>query len=93
MFGPVGLPELILIFAIIFLLFGPDKLPGFSRQLGKTIRLFRNSMEEAKRTIEEELKETAEINHLKKEIAGITDLKEDGSAANEEIDEHDQQQS
>lgn len=48
MFGPIGFPELIIIFILILLLFGPKKLPEFAKFLGKTIREFRKTVDEPK---------------------------------------------
>jgi TatA/E family protein of Tat protein translocase len=55
MFGSVGLPELIMIFIVVLFLFGPDKLPDFAKTLGKTIREFRRTVNDAKSAIEEEI--------------------------------------
>ena len=49
----VGWPELILLFAIALLLFGPQRLAGIGSTLGKTIREFRRSLHD----IEEESRE------------------------------------
>ncbi len=42
----IGLPELLLILAILVLLFGVRKLPDLGRGLGEGIRNFRDSMKE-----------------------------------------------
>jgi len=55
MFGSIGFPELILIFIVVLLVFGPKKLPEFARLLGKTIREFRSTVDEAKASIENEI--------------------------------------
>jgi len=52
MFGGVGIPELILIFMVILLLFGAKRLPEIGSSLGKGIREFKGSLRE----IEGELK-------------------------------------
>ncbi len=44
--GPVGTPELVLIFILILLLFGAKKLPEFARGLGKSLGEFRRAKEE-----------------------------------------------
>lgn len=44
MFG-IGETELVLIVLFAFLVFGPDKLPGMGRTLGRALRQFRNAQE------------------------------------------------
>uniref|UniRef100_A0A7C1JJZ0 Sec-independent protein translocase protein TatA n=1 Tax=Ammonifex degensii TaxID=42838 RepID=A0A7C1JJZ0_9THEO len=46
MFERFGFPELVLIFVIALLIFGPSKLPEVGRSLGKTIFEFRRSTRE-----------------------------------------------
>lgn len=44
MFG-IGEGELVLIVLFAFLVFGPDKLPGMGRTLGRALRQFKNAQE------------------------------------------------
>ena len=44
--GPIGIPELIIIFLIIMLLFGASRLPEIGKGLGKGIRNFKESTRE-----------------------------------------------
>lgn len=44
MFG-IGEGELIIIVLFAFLIFGPDKLPGMGRTLGRALRQFKNAQE------------------------------------------------
>jgi sec-independent protein translocase protein TatA len=44
MFGSLGLPELLLLLAIVVLIFGANKLPQLGRGLGEGIRNFRDSI-------------------------------------------------
>jgi len=55
MFGPIGMPELILIFLVALLVFGPRKLPELGRSLGKGIAEFKRASDDLKRTIEDEI--------------------------------------
>ena len=41
MFG-IGMPELIIVLLVAFLLFGPQKLPDLGRSIGKAVKGFRN---------------------------------------------------
>ena len=55
MFG-LGIPELIVIFVIALVVFGPKKLPDLGRALGKGIAEFKRATEEVKETIETEVR-------------------------------------
>jgi len=74
MFGSIGLPELIVIFIVALLVFGPKKLPEVGKSVGKVIRDFKKSTEEIKGKIEDEIK-ADEFRTLKDELQ--KDLKED----------------
>jgi TatA/E family protein of Tat protein translocase len=54
-FGPLGVPELILIFVVALLLFGPRKMPQIGRSIGRALGEFRRASNEFKRTIEDEV--------------------------------------
>jgi sec-independent protein translocase protein TatA len=55
MFGSIGVPELIMIFVVALLLFGPRKLPDIGRSLGKALGEFRRASNDLKRTLEDEV--------------------------------------
>ena len=55
MFGPIGMPELILIFVVALLVFGPKKLPEIGKSLGKGLAEFKKASDELKKTIEDEI--------------------------------------
>jgi sec-independent protein translocase protein TatA len=44
--GPIGIPELIIILAIIILIFGANRLPEIGRGIGKGIKNFKESTHE-----------------------------------------------
>jgi len=46
MFGPIGLPEMLIIVLIIILIFGATRLPEIGRGLGKGIRNFKESVKD-----------------------------------------------
>ncbi len=56
MFGSIGMPELIIIFVIALIIFGPRKLPELGKSLGSSIREFKRASNEMQRTLEEEIK-------------------------------------
>jgi sec-independent protein translocase protein TatA len=75
MFGSIGPTELILIFVIALLVFGPKKLPEIGRSVGKALREFKKTSEEIKSRIEEEI-DASEIKDIRKDIqSGVDDIK------------------
>lgn len=75
MFGNIGIPELLLILAIVLLIFGANKVPEIARSLGKGVRAFRDEAQklrrevelEAKKEEEKKIEEIKEIEPVKKE--------------------------
>jgi sec-independent protein translocase protein TatA len=74
MFGSIGLPELIIIFVIALLVFGPKKLPEVGKTVGKAIRDFKKSTEDIKQKFEDEIR-ADEFQSLKDELK--KDIQED----------------
>jgi sec-independent protein translocase protein TatA len=56
MFGSIGMPELIIIFVIALIIFGPRKLPELGRSLGKSLAEFKKASTELRSTLEEEIR-------------------------------------
>jgi sec-independent protein translocase protein TatA len=56
MFGSIGMPELIIIFVIALIIFGPRKLPELGRSLGKSIAEFKRTSNDLRNTLEEEIR-------------------------------------
>jgi TatA/E family protein of Tat protein translocase len=54
--GPIGIPELLIIFVIALIVFGPKKLPDLGRSLGKSISEFKRASNELRNTLEEEVR-------------------------------------
>jgi sec-independent protein translocase protein TatA len=63
--GPVGWPEMVIIFLVALVLFGPKKLPELGRTIGKAITEFRRASNDLRSTFEREMqtmeKESREI--------------------------------
>lgn len=69
--GSIGMPELIVIFLVILLLFGSKRLPELAQGLGKGIREFRKATNE--------IKSELDVKPIRKEIEndikkGLEDL-------------------
>jgi TatA/E family protein of Tat protein translocase len=56
MFGPIGMPELIVIMVIALIIFGPRKLPELGRSLGRSLNEFKRASNELKHTLDEEIR-------------------------------------
>jgi sec-independent protein translocase protein TatA len=54
--GSVGFPELLIIFTIALIVFGPRKLPELGKSLGKSIAEFKRASNELKNTLDEEIR-------------------------------------
>lgn len=56
MLGSIGMPELIIIFVVALIIFGPKKLPELGRSLGRSLNEFKRASNELKNTLEEEVR-------------------------------------
>lgn len=56
MFGSLGISELLLIFAVVLIVFGPRKIPEIGSMLGKALAEFRKATDDLKSTIEREVR-------------------------------------
>ena len=50
MFGSLGAPEILVIFVVALIVFGPSKLPEFGKSLGEAIRGFKKAISDTERT-------------------------------------------
>src|ERR1700693_217787 len=72
MFGSIGMPELVLIFVVALLVFGPKKLPELGKSLGKGLAEFKRASDELKKTIETEIEQgKPELNSVRENVASI----------------------
>ena len=76
--GNIGFPELLVIFVVALLVFGPKRLPELGRSLGRGIAEFRKASTDLKTSIEREI-ESAEADVS---IAPKTAQPIDNTAAN-----------
>jgi sec-independent protein translocase protein TatA len=76
MFG-LGISELMVIFVIALVVFGPKRLPALGRSVGRAIAEFKKASQEFKDSVKEEMKEMekiAQVEELKtmgQEIAAV----------------------
>jgi sec-independent protein translocase protein TatA len=56
MLGSLGVPEVIVIFVIALIIFGPRKLPELARSLGKGIAEFKRATNDLQSSLEDEIR-------------------------------------
>jgi len=66
--GPVGVPEMVVIFLVALVLFGPKKLPELGKTLGRAISEFRRAQSELKATFDREMQNLERETESQKEI-------------------------
>lgn len=75
MFG-LGIPELIVIFVIALVVFGPKKLPDLGKSIGRAMAEFKKAQQDFQDSVQAEMKEvqkTANLEELKK-MGSLDDL-------------------
>ena len=63
----IGMPELIIIFFVALLIFGPKKLPEVARSIAKTLRSVKRASMDIKQELEQEPLEGTEQEEVKKQ--------------------------
>lgn len=74
--GNLGFQEILIIFVIALIIFGPRKLPEIGKTLGRGLAEFRKATTDLKTSWEEEVR--AETEKLKQEVNSL-DVKLDGA--------------
>ncbi len=65
----LGFQEVVIIFIIALVIFGPRKLPDLGKSLGKSLAEFKRASNELKRTWEDEVRaETDELKKIQRDI-------------------------
>ena len=77
--GQLGFSEMLVIFIVALLVFGPKKLPELGKSLGKGIREFRKATDELKSTWHDQVKDIENpLNDVKRDLHNVSqDLKTD----------------
>jgi sec-independent protein translocase protein TatA len=52
--GPIGIPELLIILALVLLIFGPKRLPEMAKGLGQSVREFRKGLRDMKKDLDDD---------------------------------------
>jgi Tat protein translocase TatB subunit len=66
-FGSLGISELLVIFVVVLVFFGPKRMPEVARSMGSAMREFRRSLNQ----IQRELEEADPTSDLRKETKSI----------------------
>jgi TatA/E family protein of Tat protein translocase len=80
--GSLGMQEIVIIFIIALIIFGPRKLPDLGKTIGKGLSEFKKASNELKQTWEDEVrldKEKETMNEI------IEDVKKDATALTEDV--------
>jgi sec-independent protein translocase protein TatA len=77
--GQLGFSEMLVIFIVALLVFGPKKLPELGKSLGKGIREFRKATDDLKSTWEEQVREVENpVKEVTRDIQQVgNDMKSD----------------
>src|ERR1700685_2152967 len=70
--GTLGVPEMMVIFLLALVLFGPKKLPELGRTIGKALTEFRRASTELKSSFEREMQTLERENDSLKDITRST---------------------
>src|SRR5262245_56085531 len=87
--GPLGWNEIVVIFFVALLVFGPRKLPELGKSLGKGLRQFKKASENLKSSWEEHIRDAEEpvrdlkqtFHDVKTDVEASTRMTEDESSA------------
>ena len=85
--GQLGFQELLVIFIIALLVFGPKKLPELGKSLGKGLREFKRATNELKATWDDNLKDAE--NEISSTAKDFRDIQKDVNATMNEAAEAD----
>jgi sec-independent protein translocase protein TatA len=70
--GPIGFPEMIMIFVVALLIFGPKKLPELGRSFGKGVSEFKKASAELRSTFQREMdnieQETKDVKNVAEDV-------------------------
>ena len=88
MLGSIGMPELIIIFVIALIIFGPRKLPELGRSLGKSLAEFKKASNELRSTLEEEIRIEEQKETVAKQSAPTTTTSTDSAAQHDVRQDH-----
>ena len=76
--GSLGMQEIIVLFVLALIIFGPRKLPELGKSIGKSLAEFKRASNELKQTWEDEVR-------LEKEREAVSDILKDATIETKDI--------
>jgi TatA/E family protein of Tat protein translocase len=76
--GSLGMQEIIVLFVLALIVFGPRKLPELGKSIGKSLAEFKRASNELKQTWEDEVR-------LEKEREAVSDILKDATIETKDI--------
>jgi TatA/E family protein of Tat protein translocase len=73
MFG-LGLPEIIVIFVIALVVFGPKKLPDLGKSIGRAMAEFKKASDDFQESVRSEMKDVEKSVDVKEEVKQLEQL-------------------
>ena len=83
MFG-LGIPELIVIFVIALVVFGPKKLPELGKSIGRAMAEFKKASEDFQESVRTEMREVEREANVKEDIKRIEQSVQEGTKVAED---------
>src|SRR2546425_8807203 len=88
MFGSIGGPELLVIFVIALLIFGPRKLSELGRTLGRGVAEFRKAASDLRDTLDAEVSRTGPSSPKDRALTGPRDERDPNTTSDAETRDH-----
>jgi sec-independent protein translocase protein TatA len=79
----IGLPELLVIFGVALLIFGPKKLPEIGKSLGKTLKGFQEASKEFQDEFKKEAQKIEDTVSMNAQLESGNDTEAQNSASEE----------
>jgi sec-independent protein translocase protein TatA len=86
--GPFGISELIFLFFLALIIFGPKKLPEIGKTLGKGMREFKKATDDLKSNWEEHVRESESDTSIKELKQSLQDIHAEVQSSTSDLGRH-----